>query len=237
MSKLNLDLDDLSARLSSQFQGLNPNDPGQWPLLPRALAWFMAGLLVVAAAWFTVLSATQDELVAEEAKEEELKNIYRSKLAQAINLDELRKQKLQVQEYVTQLERQLPGKAEMDALLSDINQAGLGRGLQFDLFRPGQVVVKDYYVELPISLRVTGRFHDVGSFTADVANLSRIVTLHNLAITAMPQQTAATPGGIAGTNLVMEATARTYRYLDPAEMDANRKAKPKGPDGKPGGQP
>jgi type IV pilus assembly protein PilO len=237
MSKFNLDLDDLSARLSSQFQGLNPNDPGQWPLLPRALAWFMAALLVVGAAWFTVLSATQDELVAEEAKEEELKNTYRSKLAQAINLDELRKQKLQVQEYVTQLERQLPGKAEMDALLSDINQAGLGRGLQFELFRPGQVVVKDYYVELPISLRVTGRFHDVGSFTADVANLSRIVTLHNLAITALPQQTAATPGGVATTNLVMEATARTYRYLDPAEMEANRKAKPKGADGKPGGQP
>ena len=112
---------------------------------------------------------------------------YRSKLAQAVNLTELRKQKLQVQEYVTQLEKQLPGKAEMDALLSDINQAGLGRGLQFELFRPGQVAVKDYYAELPIAIRVTGRYHDIGSFAADVANLSRIVTLHNLTIAGRRQ--------------------------------------------------
>ena len=83
---------------------------------------------------------------------------------------------------MTQLEKQLPGKAEMDALLSDINQAGLGRGLQFELFRPGQVVIKDYYAELPISIRVTGRYHDIGSFAADIANLSRIVTLHNMNI-------------------------------------------------------
>ena len=96
-----------------------------------------------------------------------------------------------MQEYVTQLEKQLPGKAEMDALLSDINQAGLGRGLQFELFRPGQVEVKDYYAELPISIRVTGRYHDVGSFAADVANLSRIVTLHNLAIAPAQAQRCA----------------------------------------------
>jgi hypothetical protein len=108
---------------------------------------------------------------------------FESKLAQAVNLGELRKQKLQVQEYVTQLEKQLPGKAEMDALLSDINQAGLGRGLLFELFKPGQVEVKDYYAELPITMRVSGRYHDIGAFAADVANLSRIVTLHNLAIT------------------------------------------------------
>ena len=109
---------------------------------------------------------------------------YRKKLAQAVNLDELRKQQLQVQQYVTQLEKQLPSKAEMDALLSDINQAGLGRSLQFELFRPGQVVVKDYYAELPIAMRVTGRYHDIGSFAADIANLSRIVTLNNLNIVA-----------------------------------------------------
>jgi type IV pilus assembly protein PilO len=241
MAKMNLDFDDLPGRISSQFQGLNPNEPGQWPLLPKVLSWLAAGALVCVAAWFTVLSATQDALVAEEAKEEELKTTYRGKLAQAINLDELRKQKLQVQEYVTQLERQLPGKAEMDALLSDINQAGLGRGLQFDLFRPGQVVVKDYYVELPISLRVTGRFHDIGNFTADVANLSRIVTLHNLALSTPPPSAGAVApaaGPQTTANLVMEATARTYRYLDPAELEANRKSKTKGPDGKPaGGQP
>ena len=131
-----------------------------------------------------------------------------------MNLSELRKQKLQVEEYVTQLEKQLPGKAEMDALLSDINQAGLGRGLQFELFRPGQVAIKDYYAELPISLKVAGRYHDIGSFAADIANLSRIVTLHNVTIT--------TPKDSNGV-LSMEATARTYRYLDAAELEEIRR--------------
>jgi len=117
---------------------------------------------------------------------------------------------------VTQLEKQLPGKAEMDALLSDINQAGLGRGLQFELFRPGQVQVKEYYAELPISIRVNGRYHDLGSFAADIANLSRIVTLHNLVINPVPRD--------ASGNLSMEATARTYRYLDSAEIAEQRAA-------------
>jgi type IV pilus assembly protein PilO len=168
---------------------------------------------VVVLGWFGLLSSAQDELDAARAQEPQLKSTYRNRLAQAVNLAELRKQKLQVQEYVTQLEKQLPGKAEMDALLSDINQAGLGRGLLFELFRPGQVQVKDYYAELPIAIRVSGRYHDVGSFTADVANLSRIVTLHNLNIV---------PGkdGI----LAMDATARTYRYLDAAEVAEQRKA-------------
>jgi type IV pilus assembly protein PilO len=174
--------------------------------------------------WFLLLSGASDQLQAERDKEPTLKQDYRAKLAQAVNLDELRKQKSQVEEYVTQLEKQLPGKAEMDALLSDINQAGLGRGLQFELFRPGQVVVKDYYAELPISIKVSGRYHDIGSFTADIANLSRIVTLHDLNIA---------PAGAAGRDknanasglLTMEATARTYRYLDPSEIEEQRKAK------------
>jgi type IV pilus assembly protein PilO len=136
-----------------------------------------------------------------------------------VNLSELRKQKQQVQEYVTQLEKQLPGKADMDALLSDINQAGLGRGLQFELFRPGNIEVKDYYAELPISIRVSGRFHDIGAFAADVANLSRIVTLQNVAITQAAKEAS------GNGNLSMEATARTYRYLDAAEVDAQKKAK------------
>ena len=111
---------------------------------------------------------------------------------------------------MTQLEKQLPGKAEMDALLSDINQAGLGRGLQFELFRPGQVVVKDYYAELPITIKVTGRYHDIGAFAADVANLSRIVTLHNLNITHAPRTAAACCDG---------SDRATYRYLDADEVD------------------
>ena len=217
-ASLNVNLSEFSDELASQFRGLDPNQPGQWPILPRLAAWLFTAVMVVVLGWFLILSAESDNLEAERQKEPALKQDYRSKLAQAVNLGELRKQRLQVQEYVTQLEKQLPGKAEMDALLSDINQAGLGRGLQFELFRPGQVVVKDYYAELPIAIKVTGRYHDIGAFAADVANLSRIVTLHGLNIAAQKDKDAAT--GVLG----MEATARTYRYLDQAEIDAQRKA-------------
>ena len=138
---------------------------------------------------------------------------FTKKLAQAINLEALKKQRVQVLQYVTQLEKQLPSKSEMDALLSDINQAGLGRSLQFDVFRPGQIAVRDYYAELPIAIRVTGKYHDVGSFASDIANLSRIVTLNNLSIT--PRADGA---------LVLDATAKTFRYLDKDEISAQSKA-------------
>jgi type IV pilus assembly protein PilO len=212
---MNVDLNSVFEGAAAQFRGLNPNEPGQWPVLPKIATWALLALAVVVVGWMLLLSTANDELEGERAKEPTLKADYRNKLAQAVNLGELRKQKLQVEEYVTQLEKQLPGKAEMDALLSDINTAGLGRGLQFELFRPGQFVVKDYYVELPIAIKVSGRFHDIGSFAADVANLSRIVTLHNMNIGAIKDQ--------AGV-LSMETTARTYRYLDPAEVEQNKKA-------------
>ena len=216
-STLNFELSSVLDHAASQFRNLNPNEPGQWPGLPKAASWLVALAVVVVAGWFVVVSSATDELERERGREPELKNQYRSRLAQAVNLTELRKQKLQVQEYVTQLEKQLPGKAEMDALLSDINQAGLGRGLQFELFRPGQVQVKDYYAELPIAIRVSGRYHDIGSFAADVANLSRIVTLQNLAIApVLPKDTSGM--------LAMEATARTYRYLDTTEVAEQKKA-------------
>ena len=131
------------------------------------------------------------------------------------HLDALRKQLEQVQQYVTQLEKQLPSKAEMDALLSDINQAGLGRSLQFELFRPGQVVVREYYAELPITVRVTGTYHDIGLFAADIANLSRIVTLNNITLTPVANR----PGF-----LTMDCTAKTFRYLDQDEILAQKKA-------------
>jgi type IV pilus assembly protein PilO len=201
---------------AGQFRNLNPNEPGQWPTLPKAAAWLGAAVLAVVAGWFGVIKTATEELEAARQLEPKLQADYVSRLRQAVNLSELRKQKLQVQEYVTQLEKQLPGKAEMDALLSDINQAGLGRGLQFELFRPGQVQIKEYYAELPISIRVNGRYHDLGSFAADIANLSRIVTLHNLVINPVPRD--------ASGNLSMEATARTYRYLDAAEIAEQRAA-------------
>jgi type IV pilus assembly protein PilO len=214
--KSGVELAELLDQVGSQFRGLNINEPGQWPLLPKLAAYTLVVVLVAVLGWLLLLSDSSDELQMARDREPALKQDYRSKLTQAVNLEELRKQKRQVEEYVTQLERQLPGKAEMDALLSDINQAGLGRGLQFELFRPGQVAVKDYYAELPINIKVAGRYHDIGAFAADVANLSRIVTLHELTIGVPPKDTSG--------NLSMEAVARTYRYLDPAEVADQKKA-------------
>lgn len=216
-STLNFEMSSLVDNAAGQFRNLNPNEPGQWPTLPKMAAWLVAAAIAVVAGWFLLLSTATEELDASRQQEPKLQADYVSRLRQAVNLSELRKQKLQVQEYVTQLEKQLPGKAEMDALLSDINQAGLGRGLQFELFRPGQMQIKDYYAELPISIRVNGRYHDIGSFAADVANLSRIVTLQNLNITPVQAKDA-------GGALVMEATARTYRYLDVTEIAEQRQA-------------
>jgi type IV pilus assembly protein PilO len=200
-------------RVTEQFQGLNPNDPAAWPPIPRYLLCVMVAVAVLAGLWFFWLDSSNDQLNAERAKEVALRADFTKKVGLAANLELLKKQREQVQQYVTLLEKQLPSKAEMDALLSDINQAGLGRSLQFELFRPGQVAVRDYYAELPIALRVTGRYHDMGAFVADVANLSRIVTLNNLAIT---------PGkdGV----LTMDATARTYRYLDEEEQAMQKRA-------------
>ncbi len=217
-SSFNFDVATSLEKATSQFRGLNTSEPGQWPPLPKFAAWGLAALLVVVAGWFLVVSDANDQLNAELARENPLRAEFRDKLRQAVNLGELRKQKLQVEEYVTQLEKQLPGKAEMDALLSDINQAGLGRGLQFELFKPGQVEVKDFYAVLPISIKVSGRYHDIGSFAADIANLSRIVTLHNVVITRPAKE----PNNVT---LTMEATARTYRYLDPAEVEDQKKSK------------
>ncbi len=213
-----IDFAQIGRKISSQFQGLNKDDPGSWPAFPRYLSFALTALLVVGLLWYFWLSNSNDELIAEEGKEVALRTEYKTKLAKAVNLEALKKQREQVLQYVTQLEKQLPSKAEMDALLSDINQAGLGRSLQFELFRPGQVNVKEYYAELPIAVKVTGRYHDIGSFVADVANLSRIVTLNNLNISPV--------SGKDGT-LAMESTAKTFRYLDAEEIADQRKAKEK----------
>lgn len=216
-------------RMQSQFQGLDPKEPGQWPVLPKLAAWTAAVGATVVVGWFVMLSEVASDIQAKREREPALKSEFRTKLSQAINLDELRKQKLQVQEYVNQLERQLPSQAEMDALLSEVNQAGLGRGLMFESFRPGQAVVRDYYAELPIAIRITGRFHDIGGFAGDVAALSRIVTLDGMSLQWTSPEAAsaggATPRRVGDLKLTLDATARTYRYLDPAEAEARQKAR------------
>lgn len=207
------DLKKIGASIAAQFRGLDGRHPGQWPLIPRVMCGLGVMVAVVVLGWFLYLDGQQEELNTGEQEEVKLKDAYQQKVRQAINLAALRKQKEQVSEYVSTLEKQLPSKAEMDALLSDINQAGLGRGLQFELFKPGQVVVKDYYAELPIDIKITGSYHDVGAFTSDIANLPRIVTLNRMNLVA-------TKDGV----LTLDAVAKTFRYLDKDEVAAQRKA-------------
>lgn len=218
--KNNIQVGEGFKNLQRQFQNLDPKDPSLWPAAPRWMLLLFIAAMVVGLGWYAFLSSFEDELTVSQGKELQLKEDYKSRLRKAVNLEALRKQREQVLQYVTQLEKQLPSKAEMSALLSDINQAGIGRSLQFDLFKPGQTAVKDYYAELPISLKVNGKFHDIGFFAADVANLSRIVTLNNIALV---------PANKDSEMLVLDATARTFRYLDPQELKEQQvaKAKPK----------
>ncbi len=229
MAKIKSQKVDVSAQfanLQRQFTNLDTKDPSLWPSLPRFILCLFIVVAVAAALWFVKLTDYEMELQTEKATELTLREDYKKKLQKAVSLDALKKQREQVQQYVIQLEKQLPSKAEMAALLSDINQSGLGRSLQFELFRPGQVVVREYYAELPIAVRVTGRYHDMGAFASDIAHLSRIVTLNDVAIAA--SQGRDKDRDLANGVLTMDATARTFRYLDAEEIQAQRKTAPKG---------
>ena len=212
---LDIDFAAIQEKFQRQCRNLDRHDPSAWPTLPRALLFLVVAVAVAALLWFTLLKDYEQELETEQNTEVTLREDYKKKLVKAVSLEGLKKQREQVEQYVTQLEKQLPSKAEMAALLSDINQAGLGRSLQFEVFRPGSMVTKEYYAELPITLKVTGRYHDIGAFASDIAFLSRIVTLNNLSIA---------PAGKDGDALSMDATARTFRYLDSDEVKAQRDA-------------
>lgn len=211
---MNIDLKQSFQAFSAQFQGLQGRHPGQWPLAPRLMLALGVMAAVIVLGYFAYWSSQFEEQEAGAAQEQALRSEYTVKIAQAINLEALQAQKLQVDQYVERLQKQLPSKAEMAALLSDINQAGVGRGLQFELFKPGQVVVRDYYAELPIDIKVSGSYHDIGSFTGDMAHLPRIVTLNDMTLTTAKDGT-----------LVLDAVAKTFRYLDPDEAATARKAR------------
>lgn len=199
------------AQLADDFKGLDPNDPGQWPLAPRVAVF--VGLLVatVAAAWWFDWREQLDLLERRQAEEVQLRESWVAKKRQAVNLDEYRRQLAETDRQFGALLKQLPNRAEMDSLLSDINQAGLGRGLQFELFKPGNDVVKDFYAEMPIDVRIVGAYHDLGAFASDVARMPRIVTLSNIAIDKQGEDV-----------LKLEAKAITYRYLDEEEQARQR---------------
>ena len=192
---------------------LNFRDAGNWPLLPKALLLGLLFLIIVAAGGFFDWKDQLEVLDKQQDEELKLKQSYAEKKAKAVNLELYVQQLREIEQSFGALLKQLPNKSEMDALLTDINQAGLGRGLQFELFRPAsQERMADFYAELPISVRVTGTFHDMGAFASDVAQLPRIVTLNDIAIV-----------NDKGT-LSMETTAKTFRYLDEDEIAKQRKA-------------
>ena len=200
--------------LLEEFKRTNWQDPGTWHAAPKALVLIAILVTIPVAGYFADTAGQIDELEAGQNEEARLKQQYLDKKRQAVNLDLHRQQLREINVQFGALLRQLPDKSQMDALLVDINQAGLGRGLQFELFRPAQAdQVREFYAELPISVRVIGTYHDMGAFASDVGQLSRIVTLNDVSISAQKD-------GM----LTMDATARTFRYLSDDEANAQRKA-------------
>lgn len=202
----------------TDLKNLDPKNPGAWPWPVKILSFIAMFAVVVAAGGWFLWVPELDTLSTIEKEEVTLKEVFLVKKRQAINLDLIKKQLTETQEAFGALLKQLPSKSEMDALLTDINQAGLGRGLQFELFRPGAEAVKGAFAEQPITIKVTGNYDDIGKFASDIAMLPRIVTLNNISITA--------PGSAQTTGLVMDATARTFRYLDTAAETQKKKDAP-----------
>jgi len=199
--------------LADDINKLSFKDMGVWPTPFKAAAMaILFGALLLAGYWF-IWKDQMDALDQARQEEQKLRTEFLDKKKQALNLDLYREQVKEIEQAFGALVRQLPNKSEMDALLTDINQAGLGRGLEFDLFKPGVETMRDFYAELPITVRITGSYHDLGRFASDVAMLPRIVTLNNLAISQ-------TKDGI----LALDAVAMTYRYLDEEEIAKSKKA-------------
>lgn len=195
------------------FKKLDPKDIGSWPALPKALALCALLLLILFAGYWFDWQNQLSSLDTIKQKETELRDTFIGKKKQAVNLDTYRRQLKDLEQAFGALIKQLPNKAEMDALLTDINQAGLGRGLEFELFKPAdKEVFSEFYAELPISIRVTGNYHDLGAFASDISRLPRIVTLNDINVTSNNTQA-----------LSMSAVAKTYRYLDEEELAAQRK--------------
>ena len=202
--------------LIDDFRNLNPNDVGAWPALPRASVLFGLFVAILAAGWWFVWNDKISVLDERRQDEIRLRDEFVAKKTQAINLDLYKQQMNEIDRSFGALLKQLPNKAEVESLLIEINQSGMGRGLQFELFKPGQEVQKDFYAELPVTVRLTGSYHDLGAFAGDIGRLSRIVTLNNISIT--PNQQA------KDGSLVMDAVTKTFRYLDDEELAAKRKA-------------
>jgi type IV pilus assembly protein PilO len=199
--------------LLNDFRYLNPNDPGAWPLAPKIALLLGIFLALLVAGWWFFWSDQLVDLETREQEEVSLKQQYLDKKRQAVNLDLYKEQLAEIDRSFGALLKQLPNKSEIDALLIEVNQAGLGRGLQFELFRPGGEQIKDFYAELPVAVKINGAYHDFGACAADIAKLPRIVTLNNISIAPLKD------GGL----LSLDATTKTFRYLDENEIARQKK--------------
>ncbi|MDD2883798.1 MAG: type 4a pilus biogenesis protein PilO [Dechloromonas sp.] len=215
MKSLNLPKIDIEGILDD-FRYINPNDPGAWPTIPKVVILLGFFVFVLVAGWWFVWSDQLADLDRQQQDEQTLKQQFIDKKRQAVNLDLYTQQLAEIDRSFGALLKQLPNRSEIEALLIEVNQAGLGRGLQFELFRPGSEAIKDFYAELPVAVKINGSYHDIGAFAADIAKLPRIVTLNNISILPLKD---------AGT-LSLDATIKTFRYLDEEEIARQKKPRP-----------
>ena len=196
-----------------EFQYLNPNDPGSWPLIPKTVILVGVFILILVMGWLLFWGDQWADLEAKQQEEQTLKQDYLVKKRQAVNLDLYTQQLADIDRSFGALLKQLPNKSEIEALLIEVNQAGLGRGLQFELFRPGPEEIKDFYAELPVTVKINGSYHDIGAFAADIAKLPRIVTLNNIVLAPVKDSSA----------LTLDAVVKTFRYLDESEISQQKR--------------
>ena len=200
----------------NDFRNLDPKDVGAWPLAPRIASLFGVLVLILLAGWYIWWDGQLETLSQRQQDELKLKDEFVAKKTQAVNRELYVQQLNEIDRSFGALLKQLPQKSEVESLLVEINQSGMGRGLQFELFKPGAEIGQDFYAELPIAVRLTGSYHDFGAFAGDIAKLSRIVTLNNMSIAPSQQSKDGT--------LVLDAITKTFRYLDEEELAAKRKA-------------
>jgi type IV pilus assembly protein PilO len=198
----------------NDLKNLNPRDIGSWPVIPKLGVLVLLLVAIVFAGYWFDWRGQLDQLARARTKEQDLRTAFLEKKKQAVNLEAYRNQLAEIEVSFAEMLKQLPNKSEMEALLTDVNQAGLGRGLKFELFRPApRETTSEFYAELPITIKLTGNYHDIGAFASDVSQLSRIVTLNDIVLSSSKE------GG-----LILDAVAKTFRYLDEAEIAAKRKA-------------
>ncbi len=201
------------------FNNIDFNNAGSLPAAVKAVLLASIFVVILALGYYFLWTDAFASLDTAKAKEEELRKTFLEKQAQAVNLVGYKQQMVDIEKTFGALLKQLPDKSQMDGLLTDINQAGLGRGLEFELFKPGQETQAEFYAEMPISIKVLGTYHDLGAFATDISKLSRIVTLNDISVTTGKDVKSNNADAI----LVMEATARTYRYLDADEIATKKK--------------